>query len=174
MEVDGTSRMDLFIRPLGPWNRPTRCGSIEYLPQQRSLCTASSRGMLIDYTCCMNLMSPMSCVHAQLRSTRCAGHVACDRTTRYLFSTVSCMFAFDRGRSSTPPCTHTENYTCKQVHEGNISVMHGAKKHHCSVPTVNDRVAIFGSARDAHARTGRSWILRTPLDIIAPRDATTT
>ena len=33
----GTSRMDLFIRPPGPWNRPTRCGSIEYLPQHATV-----------------------------------------------------------------------------------------------------------------------------------------
>ena len=131
----GTSRMDLFIRPLGPWNRPTRCGSIEYLPQQRSLCTASSRGMLIDYTCYMNLMTPMSCVHARLRSTRCAGHVACDRTTRYLFSTVSFMVAFDRGRSSTPSCTHTHKHACKRTNTSKTSEMRGADKHHWSVPT---------------------------------------
>ncbi len=70
-----------------------------------------------------------------------------------LLSTVSCMFAFGRGRSSTPPCTHTESYACKQVHEGNISVMRGAKKHHCSVPTVNDRVAIFRTRCPCENRT---------------------
>ena len=49
--------------------------------------------------------------------------------------------------------SHTENYTCKQVHEGNISAMRGAKKHHCSVPTVNDRVAIFRTRCPCENRT---------------------
>ena len=83
----------------------------------------------------MNLMTPMSCVHAQLRSTRCAGHVACDRTTRYLFSTVSFMVAFDRGRSSTPSCTHTHKHACKRTNTSKTSEMRGADKHHWSVPT---------------------------------------
>ena len=52
------------------------------------------------------------------------------------FSTVLCMFAFDRGRSSMQTCTHTQKHACKRRNNAKTPDLRGADRHHCSMPTI--------------------------------------